>query len=300
MFYPHPLNRVSSDRPIYVAPSTISEASAILSKNPDGAMIIAGGTDLVAQMRAGIVHPGLLVDLRLLGLDEIEVDENIAHIGARVTHTAIIASKIIGERFPALVAACRRVGATPTRNRGTLGGNLANASPAADSALPLLIYDASVVLAGLGGERIVPLSEFFKNYRLTALRPGEIIKEIRLPIPSDKTEARFIKLGKRRAMFIAVVSVAIRLTVDESCKIQTARIALGSVAPIPLLVKAAEGILENQALTNEIIATVAKEAGRVISPISDIRASAEYRRNMALVLVRRALTEILQNLQGAE
>lgn len=283
-------------RPAYVAPTTLEEASAILAEDPTGARLIAGGTDLIVQMRAGIVQPDVLVDLRLLPLDTISVEKDLVRLGSRVTHTQIVESKVMWERFPALAAACEAVGGPATRNRGTIGGNLANASPAADTALPLLVYDASVVVASAAGERTVPLADFFVDYRQTALQPGEIIKETRMPVPSGKTASSFIKLGKRQALMIAVVSAAARLTVDESYKVQEARIALGSVAPTPMRASSAEKMMVGEALRVEVIAEAANEAVHGASPITDARASAEYRTKMIAVLVRRALTECMDQL----
>jgi len=284
------------NRPAYVAPTTLEEASAILGENPTGARLIAGGTDLIVQMRAGVVQPDVLIDLRLLPLDTISVEKDLVRLGSRVTHTQVIESKVMREMFPALAAACEAVGGPATRNRGTIGGNLANASPAADSALPLLVYDTSVVVASAASERTMPLADFFVDYRQTALKPGEIIKEIRVPVPSGKTASSFIKLGKRQALMIAVVSVAARLTVDESYKVREARIALGSVAPTPIRASSAEKMMVGEGLSVEVIAEVANETVNGASPITDARASAEYRTKMIAVLVRRALAKCMEQL----
>jgi carbon-monoxide dehydrogenase medium subunit len=283
-------------RPAYVAPTTLEEASAILGENPTGTRLIAGGTDLIVQMRAGVVQPDMLVDLRLLPLNAISVEKDLVRLGSRVTHTQIVESKVMWERFPALAAACEAVGGPATRNRGTIGGNLANASPAADSAPPLLVYDTSVVVASAVSKRTVPLADFLVDYRQTALQPSEIIKEIRMPVPSGEMASSFIKLGKRQALTIAVVSVAARLTVDESYKVQEARIALGSVAPTPIRASSAEKMMVGEALSVEVIAEAANEAVHGASPISDARASAEYRTKMISVLVRRALIACMEQL----
>ncbi len=286
--------------PDYCAPDTLDEALARLSEAAGKARVIAGGTDLVVQMRAGAAHPTLLIDLRRLPLHDIRIEDGCVVFGAGLTHTQIIESPLITEHFPALAAACRSIGGLPTRNRGTLGGNLVNASPAADTAPALLVYDAEVVLTKLGSQRSMPLAEFFLGYRQTALEPDEILTEIRAPIPPPRTAGVFVKMGRRNAMAISVVSVAARLTLDETGRVATARLALGSVAPTPLRAMTAEALLGGQVLDGNLIAHAAREAQGAASPISDVRASAGYRLRMVEVLTRRALNTAWQRIGGGE
>lgn len=283
--------------PDYNAPSTLDEALIRLGQAAGDAQIIVGGTDLLPRIRAGVVNPRLLIDLRQLDLTEIRPEGDYLYLGAQVTHTQVIGSEIIRGQYPALVAACREIGSPSIRNRGTLGGNLVNASPAADAAPPLLAYDADVLLVSGSGQRWLPLSEFFVGPGQAALASSEILTKIRLPLNPRRTAAAFLKLGKRQAMAIAVVSVAVRLTVDEHNKISQARIALGSVAPRPIRATAAENVLAGRPLKRSLIADAASVAASEAEPISDLRASGDYRRRMVEVLARRTLTSAWQDLQ---
>jgi CO/xanthine dehydrogenase FAD-binding subunit len=284
--------------PRYIAPTTLDEAVRILTAEPD-ARAIAGGTDLLPRLRAGAVAPDLLVDLRRLPLREIVASPDALHIGACATHTQVAASAAIRSAFPALAEACRAVGGPPVRNRGTIGGNLANASPAADTAPPLLAYDAQVVIAGVQGEHVLPLSEFFTGPGRTALAQGELLVDVRLPWPSARTAAAYLKLGRRQAMAVAVVGVAARLTVTADGRVEVARLALGSAAPVPLRAVAAEALLLGRRLpADPDFREAALAAAAACAPISDLRAGAAYRRRMVEVLARRALVQVCQALAG--
>jgi len=282
------------NKPEYLAPQSIDEALAALGRGSEGTRIIAGGTDLIPRMRARMVEPSTLVDLRLLGLDSIDIIGNRIHIGARTTHTGVLESEILAQHCPAIITAAQDIAGPPIRNRGTVGGNLVNASPAADLATPLLAHDAVAVLAKAGAEREVPLAEFFTGPGATVLDADELLKEIHIPTLSENTTSAFIKLGKRKAMAIAVVSVAARLTLDEVGKILEARIALGSVAPIPMRAVKAEAVLEGQEPSAEFFAEAGQVASAEASPISDLRASGDYRKKMVAVLTRRALAAAWQ------
>jgi carbon-monoxide dehydrogenase medium subunit len=251
--------------------------------------LIAGGTDLIPQMRAGRYTRQTLINLSRLPFRYVSQMENGTCLGALATHTQIVCSKHLKEGYPALVSACQEIGSLPVRNRGTLGGNLANASPAADTALPLLVYDAQLALARPDGERLLALEDFFLGPGQTRLHADELIREIRLPCLPARTAAIFIKLGKRQAMAIAVASVAVRLSLDETAHVSQARIALGSVAGTPLRATAAEAAIQSQLLTPETIRMAAQAAREAATPISDVRATANYRQQMVEVLVRRAL-----------
>jgi CO/xanthine dehydrogenase FAD-binding subunit len=284
------------NKPDYLAPQTLDEALEALGKQPDGARIIAGGTDMIPRMRSRMVAPTLLVDLRLLGLDGIKVNGNGIRIGASSTHTNILESDMLAEHCPALVEAVKDIAGPPVRNRGTVGGNLVNASPAADLAPPLLVYDAVAVVVKADAERGVRLAEFFTGPGQTVLAADEILTEIRIPAIPQNTASKFIKLGKRKAMAIAVVSAAARLTLNEAGKITQARIALGSVAPTPMRAFKAEAMLEGQMPSEELFTEAGQVASSEASPISDIRASGDYRKKMVGVLTRRALAASWQQL----
>jgi len=278
----------------YVAPSSLQELLAILHHYGGQAKIIAGGTDLIPQMRLGKLAPKILVDPRCLPLRGIIETDKGFHLGADLTHTQVLSSTLLKREFPALVDACQQIGGPPVRNRGTLAGNLANASPAADSSLPLLVYDAQIITTRFGGERVIPLNEFYLAPGQTQLAEDEFIREIRIPNMPSQTKAVFLKLGNRKAMAIAVASVALRLSLNELGQVFEARIALGSVAPMPVRAYQAEAILQSNPLTEEIIINAAQAAVRAASPITDLRASSGYRSKMVGVLTRRALKMVRQ------
>jgi carbon-monoxide dehydrogenase medium subunit len=286
------------NKPDYLAPHTLAEAFEALGQQTDGVHIIAGGTDLVPRMRSRMIEPNLLVDLRLLGLEGIEINDGGIRIGARTTHTDILESDVLTEHCPALVEAAADIAGPPIRNRGTAGGNLVNASPAADLAPPLLVYDALVILAKSASTREIPLQDFFTGPGQTILTPQEILTEILVPPVPPNTTSKFIKLGKRKAMAVAVVSVAARLTLDEAGMISQARIGLGSVAPTPIRALQAEAALEGYSPSVELFTKAGQIAKTESSPISDIRAGGDYRKKMVAVLTRRALEAAWHQLAG--
>ncbi len=285
------------NKPDYLAPQSLSEALRTIGEKPTGVHIIAGGTDLIPRMRSGVVEPSLLVDLRLLGLDGIEMSGDGILIGASTTHTEVLESALLAKYCPALVESAKDIAAPPIRNRGTVGGNLVNASPSADLVPPLLVYDALVVLANPDFEREVPLTEFFIGPGRTVLDADEILTEVRIPAIPKRTSSAFVKLGKRRAMAIAVVSAAARLTLDEAGIITQARIALGSVAPTPIRATKAEASLIGQTPNADCLAEAGQIASTEAVPISDLRASGEYRAKMIAVLTRRALAACWQRIE---
>ena len=277
------------NKPDYLAPTSLEEALETVGQQTEGVQIIAGGTDLVPRMRSRVIEPKLLVDLRLLNLDGIEKTADGIRIGASATHTDILESDLLAEHCPALCEAAADIAGPPIRNRGTVGGNLVNASPAADLVPPLLVYDAVVILAKAGSNREIPLVDFFTGPGQTVLAADELLTEIRIPPVPPNTTSKFIKLGKRKAMAVAVVSAAARLTIDQAGKISQARIALGSVAPTPIRARKAEASLEGQSPSSDLFTEAGQIAGSESSPISDIRASGSYRKKMVAVLTRRAL-----------
>ena len=282
--------------PSYNAPATIDDALRLKSELGADARVIAGGTDLILKMRDQLYSPSLLIDLQNLALDAISCMADDVRIGPCTTHSQLLASADIRTIFPALAEACREFAGPPIRNRGTIGGNIVNASPAADLIPPLLAYDARIVLASSGGNREVELAEFFTGPGQTIMAVNEILTEVRLPNPSVPGAATFIKLGQRRSMAIALVSIATRLSLDKNGLLSEARIVLGSVAPTPVRALDAEALLVGSKPTEELIDIAAVEAGKKATPISDVRASEGYRNDMTEVLVRRALRTNLSDL----
>lgn len=275
--------------PEYIAPESLGEALKIKQDKGVQARVIAGGTDLILRMRDRVHSPKLLVDLRLVSLNTISSHAGEMRLGAYVSLSQILADDQIAVSFPALTEACRQFAGPPIRNRGTLGGNLVNASPAADLAPPLMAYDARIVLLSSSGERVLPLTEFFTGPGQTVIQADEILTEVRLPLMPPATASKFIKLGRRRSMAISIINLGTRLTLDMKGKVSVARIVLGAVAPTPMRAVTAEAVLTGSELSDDRITLAAMAASKEISPITDVRASSNYRKKMAQVLVGRAL-----------
>jgi len=284
--------------PEYIAPETLADALSIKCKHGAHARVVAGGTDLILRMKDRVFTPTVLLDLHEVSLNSISRRAQEQCIGSYVTLSQILASRDISTFFPALAEACRPFAGPPIRNRGTVGGNIVNASPAADLVPPLMAYDARIVLASSSGERVLALEEFFTGPGRTVMEPDEILIEVRLPLMSSDSAAAFIKLGKRRSMAISIVNVGTRLSRAEDRTVSAARIVLGAVAPTPLRAFSAESVLTGQNLSAEVINQAAQRASEEISPITDVRASADYRQRMTIVLVRRALMATWDELRG--
>lgn len=281
----------------YNRPTTLEEALHMLESLGEGAVVLAGGTDLLPQLRRETARSRSLVDIgRLPGLDSIELTNDELRIGALTTHAEIAASATLWDEVPALAAACRSVAALPVRNRGTVGGNLANASPAADSAPPLLTMDARVHLVAAQERREVPLAEFFVGPGETVLNQGELITAVSMELPNSRFGSAFLKYGNRSEMAIAVASVAVGISLaEDNEEITDVRIALGSVAPIPMRAREGEELLRGTACDAGQVKQAAIRAADATQPISDIRSSADHRRRLTSVLVERALVSALDH-----
>jgi CO/xanthine dehydrogenase FAD-binding subunit len=286
----------------YFEPASIEEAAALLAEHP-GADVVAGGTDLVVGDRQGkrplgdtLVAIHRLSDLRGLS----ETDAGGLRIGALVTHAEIVASPVVQERWSALSDASVLVGSPATRNAGTLGGNVANGSPAMDTGSPLLVFDASVELTAATGTRSLPLVEFFEGPAQTARAPGELVTGIDVPpLPAGRVGSAYVRLEYRRAMEIAVVGAAALIALDEGDRIVEGRLALTAVAPVCLRVPESERLLADQPASAEVVARAGEAAAAASSPIDDVRASAVYRRAMVSVITRRALERALARAREA-
>ena len=286
--------------PDYIAPETLEDALSIKSRSGAGARVIAGGTDLILRMRDRVFEPEVLVDLQRLSLDSIVCDEREMRIGPYVTQSRILADTGVATLFPALAESCRHFAGPPIRNRGTIGGNIVNASPAADLVPPLMAYDARIVLCSLSGQRELALADFFTGPGTTVMEPDEILTEIKLPLMPARTASCFLKLGHRRSMAISIVNLCTRLGWHADGTLAAAKIVLGAVAPTPLHAVSAEEFLTGKKLSEDQVGGAAKLASDDISPISDVRASGSYRRQMTEVLVRRALTSAWEKLADAD
>lgn len=280
-------------------PRSLGEALELL-KELEEARPIAGGTDLIPAMREGALKVMNLIDLTLI--DELkgiwERDSEI-HIGAATTLSQLEKSKIIAERAPALWKAASSIGSVQIRNLGTIGGNLCNASPAADTAPPLLALNAVVEIASVDGARRMPLQSLFAGPKLNTLKPWELLTYIRFPVPPRDAGMSFQKLGRRKGHTISLVNASAYLEL-EGLTCRDARIALGSVAPIPIRMWEAEELMKGRRITEELIEEAATTCYKLVNPIDDLRASANYRREMSRVLVRRALREAWMKAGGWE
>lgn len=282
----------------YFAPESLPEALSLLQERGEEGRALAGGTDLVVQVKEGakIPTPSYLVSLRRLpelrGIDFSERDG--LRIGATVTMTEAAESALVRERYRALADGAEIVGSIQTMNMATIGGNVCNAAPSADTAPPLLTYEAVAVIAGPKGERDVPIEEFWLGPNQTALQQGELLRELRLPAPPASTGGVYVRQTPRKQMDIAVVGVAVLLTLGRGDRIERARIALGAVAPTPIRARKAEAALEGKAASEALFAEAAETATSEASPIGDVRGSAEFRRHLVQVTTERCLQEAAQ------
>ena len=276
----------------YHAPLTIEEALDQISQYGEKGKVFAGGTDLLVSMKKREVVPEHLINLKDVGeLEGIKYDkaEGIT-IGALTTIGDIERSNIVREKFCTLWDAVKVMAAPQVRNLGTIGGNLCSAVPSADTAPPLIALGASLKLTGIDQERKVPVEDFFKGPGESVLKPDEILTEIFIPNLPEKSGGAYIKLMRRNAMDLALVGVAAYMRLDEKGKAcKAARIALGAVAPTPIRAPGAERALINKNIDEDLTKEAGKIASQEASPINDIRASKEYRREMVGVLTKRAV-----------
>lgn len=287
----------------FEAPETIDEAVSLLKAAGGSARPLAGGTDLVVQMKESATrfpYPATIVSLdRISELRGIDFsDDGGLRIGAGATMTDVATHPAIRERYAALAEGAGFVGSLQTMNMATIGGNVCNAAPSADTAPPLLVYDAEAVIIGPDGRRTLPIAELFRGPGQTALAPDELLVELRLPAPTPATGAAYQRNTPRKQMDIAVVGVAVALTLSGDT-IERARVALGAVAPTPLRAKSAEAALEGQPANDETFAKAAAAAVEDSSPITDIRASAEFRRHLVKVMTARQLAEAANRAKGS-
>ncbi len=285
----------------YEAPSSLDEAYSLLS-NGRTTRLLAGGTDVIIQLRENRAHCQQLVDVKhipeLMGL-RIEGDGS-AVIGAAVPCATVYEHREIRERFPALIDSASLIGGVQIQGRASLGGNLCNASPAADAAGSLIVLDARLRAGSSGGRREIPVAEFFRGPGENALEPGEILIEIIVPLQPPRSGASYLRFIPRNEMDIAVASAGARLVLDEhGDRIQAARLAAGAVAPTPLLISSAAEFLTGKEPSEENFRRAGELAAEASSPITDMRGSAAQRRHLTAVLTRRALAGALTRAREA-
>ncbi len=300
----------------YHKPATIQEALGLMEQFPGDAVFIAGGTDVMVLMRQKKLKPKALISLR--NLEELARKDELT-IGAGVTHREIQQDDSIRERFSALHDAVCGLGSTQIRNLATIGGNICNAAPSADTACPLLVLDAEAVLVGAKGERrVVLVDDFFVGPGTTVLQKGEILKEFTVPGFRENTGSAYIRQTRRNAVDLPIVGIAARVTVnksdlrckdiicvtsrsselltyfaDEELRCEDIRIAIGAAAPRPIRARKAEEALKGQVISDKTVAAAARIAASESAPRDDMRGEAWYRREMVEVLVRRAVMKSL-------
>jgi aerobic carbon-monoxide dehydrogenase medium subunit len=272
-------------------PATLAEACELLSRRRGKARPLAGGTDLLVNMKKRVLNPKHLISLgRIPELSRLKRVNGMLTLGACVTIAEIAASDLVSKAASAIGQSAGALGTPMIRNLATIGGNIGSARPAADLPPSLMVYDAELVLAGLAGERCMPIAEFFKGPGLTAAKEDELITAVTIEVPRGYSGAGYLNLGVRKAQDCNIVNVASFLELDEKAEhIRTARIALGSVGPTPLRSSKAEKVLVGQKPDERLFEQAAQAATRDCTPILDFRGSAEYRRAMVAVLTRRTL-----------
>ena len=272
----------------YMTASTLEEACRLLLEHDGKAKVMAGATDLIPPMRDKVFTPEYIIDLKQIpGLDEG------LKIGALTTLRTLEKSELVQAKNPAVSYAAKVIASTQIRAKGTLVGNICNSSPSNDSAPNLLAQGAKVNVQGVDGTRVIPIEEFFLGVRKTALKPGEIVTSVVIPPLKDNEKAAYLKFAVRKAMDLAIIGVAAKIKLENGI-CTDAKIALGAVAITPILAPKAAEVLIGKELTDEVIEEAAQAAMDSCSPISDIRASKEYRKAMIGVYTKRAIKQCLE------
>lgn len=286
----------------YHLAESIEEAVTILAEAGEKGRIIAGGTDLILELKRG-TRKGIstIIDItKIPGLDRIMEDEDgLIHIGPLVTHNHIVASPLIRKKAFCLLQACWEIGSPQIRNRGTVVGNLITASPANDAISPLMALDAKLVLQSVRGERIVALDDFYLGVRKTVMEADEIVTDIFFDAPGPFEHSYFIKTALRKAQAISVINISVLVDLENGIA-KDAKITLGATAPTIIHAEGAEEFIVGKDLTDEVIAETASLTAQAASPISDLRGSADYRSYMVGVIAKRALIAIQKGVDKDE
>ena len=271
-----------------------SSEEEILRFLGEGTRLIAGGTDLIPFMRAGRLAPQVLVDIgRIPSLRGIWREDGWLRVGAATTHAELVRSPLVREMVPMLAEAAGHIGSQQVRNRGTIGGNICTASPAADTVPPLLALGAMVRVVSRKGERRLPLEAFLHGPGQTALQPDEYLADVWIPLPSRRPAQAFLKIGQRNAMAISLVNGAVALSLRDGV-IDHVALALGAVAPTVVRCRATEAMLCGRQLQPALLSEAAEAVRQSIRPISDVRGSCAYREYLAVVVARRLLEQAVR------
>ena len=281
----------------YHAPTTVDEALALLQRYGGDAKVLAGGQSLMPLLNFRLSRPAALVDLnRIPALAYIREHDGQVRLGAMTRQRTIEFDSIVARKLPLLREATRWVGHLPIRTRGTIGGSIAHADPSAEYPAVLTALEGEVVARGPKGERVVPARDLFRTYLTTSLEPDEILVEVRLPATPAGAGVALEEFARRHGDF-AIVGIA-AMIVRDGARCRQARLATAGAGPVPLRLRAAEEILEREGLGDAAIEAAARRAAELVSPDSDIHASADYRRHLTGVLTRRALKRALGIARG--
>lgn len=279
----------------YEKPATLAEAFALLTRHGRRAKILAGATDLAVQLKEGMVTPECLIDVKGLSeLDPLELRNGRLVIGANVTFSQLAESALVRGEIPMLAESALTVASIGVRNRATIAGNICSAVPSLDAGPVLLVYDAVVVVAGERGRREVPITEWFLGPRKTALLEDELVIAIEVPLPQKRHRGVYVKLGRYRGEDLAQVGVGVLVTEDDEYKV-----AFNAVGPRPMRSAKLEAMLRGRKLDDALLVQARDAVPGEISPITDIRASKEYRIHMAQVMLERSLRAAIALLAGA-
>jgi CO/xanthine dehydrogenase FAD-binding subunit len=286
----------------YINAQTVSEVVALLDEKGDQARILAGGTDLIVQAREGKRTLDWMIDIK--SIPEVNIldydSKNGLTLGAAVPCYQIYAVDAICDAYPGLIDATKIIGGTAIQGRAGVGGNLCNASPAADGIPPLIVLNATCIIAGLKGERETPVKDFCTGPGQTALEKGEMLISLKVPAPQKISRSYYLRFIPRNEMDIAVVGVGASVILDDAKqRIVSVRIALGAVAPTPLFAEEASALLAGKEISDAVIDEAAQAAQAIVRPISDMRGTAEQRTHLVGVLTRRALNGAIQRVKDA-
>jgi len=284
----------------YHAPTSVDEAVALLASSDLPSKVMAGGTDLIIQMQKLVGDARLIVDLKKIeGMQTVSIDSDALRLGPSLCCAKLTRREDVKAMFPGLVEAAYLIGSSQVQGRASVGGNLCNASPAADTIPALMANRAVCHIAGPGGERSVPVEDFVTGVGRNCLVAGEILTQIELPRPSARTSDAYLRFIPRTEMDIAVASAGASITVDEDGICRDARLAIGAVAPTAIIVDAASDLLIGKSVTEETLAAVSEAASSASQPISDRRGTAEFRRHVVGVLAKRAVSIAAERARGA-
>jgi aerobic carbon-monoxide dehydrogenase medium subunit len=278
----------------YLRPKTIPEAVALLLQHGDDAKILSGGQSLIPMMKLRLARPGFLVDINsITGLSYIKEEGGFLKIGGLTREAELEASSVVRQKYPLLMDTAAVIADPQVRNMATVGGNLAHGDPANDHPATMIALGAQIVATGAKGERVIVIEEFFVTLFTTALKHGEILTEIRIPVPPPRSGGAYFKLERKVGDF-ATAAVAVQLTLDGGVAVQKVGIGLTNVGPTPIKARKAEDFLKGKKLDAAIVAQAAQLAADDSQPSSDLRGPAEYKKGLVKELTKRALSRAVE------